>query len=1076
MFKKIISCVLSVILILSLVSVITVSAVGYEKGMLYVKTSSPEPLIQLVQADVGKTYYFSFGLSDSIKNFSVICLNDDSRFEIEINAKLIDEKNKGYSTIYTYSMTLPEKSINGETVADKVFIGLLFNGNTEGYVFDCSLYEADDAQKNELFSNPDFSLLLDEWSWGWDVWFANWEPSGLSEWSNNQTTLRIDEYNKYLLFEDEKQPMLHIRYESVKMTDDVFVQKVKSIEADTEYTISFSYSMVSGLFDDAVYFILLGDDGNSSTIKKPIIRFYTSNDYILSSSIDEFTITYTFKLDSNTVNSYTEFYAGFYFDTSPRMITEFYAADLKLYKSSKPKENLLTKNDFNDMSGWCSYWQKAAVGSQDFGSSVSSKIEYLACYEPYNSDLFTPEQDNVHYGDTNFDGVIDVRDIVILKKHTAGNKGYISSFDCNCDNNISASDLTVLRRHLIGNELIVWDESRSFIVETLDLNGGAEKESASLKEQISYNPDTLLQKSNSTVYYVSNSGTYADYKSQGKMLNIKSTGAKEFIKRVSVKAGNTYYFTFGLSDSISNFNAVCYTDGARSKYDANITLVSKNDLGASTVYVYSYTIDNSFDGKLLYFGFKAVGNAEGYFFSPSVYDAADENKTDLLGNNTFSDGLDGWSWGWDAWFGTTTSFGTETGLTEWSNSVTTLKLVDYNEKTLGFGADNKSKFVTTDEFKSLKFVNGDTVLFRRGDIFRLGISYNLTTGVSYGAYGNGEKPVISGSLKDYANNTLWTTEDGFLWKTTVNANFAANIVFNGGEFTGVPKITLSEVDDDGDFYFDSENKILYLYFRQINPGYYFDSIEISSVETLFITGGGRHDIKVENITFEFVAKHAINMVSCYNIDITGCEFYWIGGAFADTVGGRYGNGIQFWNKAVNCNVNNNYLYQIYDAALTFQGNSVGVYTDITYTNNLVEYSSMNFEFWASQKEGETATISNILFEDNILRFAGYGFSGIQRNNKGNQAFILAWYHDYEPSEISNFNITGNIFDVANCRIFYAVYAVDLINISGNTYYQDANSDYFVNVNENIYANCLENFEAAIKNVDSEAVVYWQSEF
>ena len=50
---------------------------------------------------------------------------------------------------------------------------------------------------------------------------------------------------------------------------------------------------------------------------------------------------------------------------------------------------------------------------------------------------------------------------------------------------------------------------------------------------------------------------------------------------------------------------------------------------------------------------------------------------------------------------------------------------------------------------------GDAVLFERGYIYRRESAFVVRNGVSYGAYGEGEKPKILGSLKDYAEPSLW---------------------------------------------------------------------------------------------------------------------------------------------------------------------------------------------------------------------------------------------------------------------------------------------------------------------------------
>ena len=83
---------------------------------------------------------------------------------------------------------------------------------------------------------------------------------------------------------------------------------------------------------------------------------------------------------------------------------------------------------------------------------------------------------------------------------------------------------------------------------------------------------------------------------------------------------------------------------------------------------------------------------------------------------------------------------------------------------------------------------GDVVLFERGGLYRG--AFVLTSGVTYGAYGEGCKPNIYGSQRDYAFPELWTAskEEG-VWEMKVdNLNDIGNIVFNHGEKCGTKKL------------------------------------------------------------------------------------------------------------------------------------------------------------------------------------------------------------------------------------------------------------------------------------------------
>ena len=66
-----------------------------------------------------------------------------------------------------------------------------------------------------------------------------------------------------------------------------------------------------------------------------------------------------------------------------------------------------------------------------------------------------------------------------------------------------------------------------------------------------------------------------------KMLYIKATAANELMQRASVEVGETYYFSFGLSNTIEKFGIVCRTDGLRYAVDANIQQVEKSDNGSN---------------------------------------------------------------------------------------------------------------------------------------------------------------------------------------------------------------------------------------------------------------------------------------------------------------------------------------------------------------------------------------------------------------------------------------------------------------------------------------------------------------
>lgn len=72
-------------------------------------------------------------------------------------------------------------------------------------------------------------------------------------------------------------------------------------------------------------------------------------------------------------------------------------------------------------------------------------------------------------------------------------------------------------------------------------------------------------------------------------------------------------------------------------------------------------------------------------------------------------------------------------------------------------------------------------LFKRGDLFRGGV--NVREGVSYGAYGAGEKPKIYGWDEDLADAAMWEETDSthHIWKYKKLILDPGTLVFNSGE-------------------------------------------------------------------------------------------------------------------------------------------------------------------------------------------------------------------------------------------------------------------------------------------------------
>ena len=109
--------------------------------------------------------------------------------------------------------------------------------------------------------------------------------------------------------------------------------------------------------------------------------------------------------------------------------------------------------------------------------------------------------------------------------------------------------------------------------------------------------------------------------------------------------------------------------------------------------------------------------------------------------------------------------------------------------------------------------------------------------------------------------------------------------------------------------------------------------------------------------------------------------------------------------------------------------------NVTYKDNLIEDCVYNIEYFLGEVEAGNAkrTGKNHLFENNILRRAGYGF-GSTRPDGYCQAHIKAWS---SKNSFENYVIRNCVFDrsVQYLMQITADYAAYLPKMEGNTYIQ-----------------------------------------
>ena len=390
---------------------------------------------------------------------------------------------------------------------------------------------------------------------------------------------------------------------------------------------------------------------------------------------------------------------------------------------------------------------------------------------------------------------------------------------------------------------------------------------------------------------------------------------------------------------------------------------------------------------------------------------------------------------------------------------------------------------------------GDAVLFRRGDVFRGAVQ--TSPGVSYGAYGEGDKPRFYSWHQNLGCEALWSLVDDVhhVWRLNEPILDVGTLVFDEGdkharklipsyrngcfvcrEDESRPFVMQDAMTQDLDLYWHFDAILttkpskgedfpipdvaakdafgtLYLRCDAGNPGSVFFSIEALARCNLFRVGSNAN-VHIDNLCIKYVGCHAIAAggVCVKGLRVTNCEIGWIGGCIQHYFGTdpnypegkrgsvtRYGNGVEIYGGCDGYEVSNCYIYQVYDAGITHQvtiGSTPRVMKHIRYRNNLIEDCVYSIEYFLEKTSEETESyMEDVEISGNLLRRSGYGW-GQQRHNVDTPAHIKGWSY---VNTAKDFCLCENIFDRAAYRMLHLVAErpESLPTVRGNTYLQYA---------------------------------------
>jgi predicted outer membrane repeat protein len=283
------------------------------------------------------------------------------------------------------------------------------------------------------------------------------------------------------------------------------------------------------------------------------------------------------------------------------------------------------------------------------------------------------------------------------------------------------------------------------------------------------------------------------------------------------------------------------------------------------------------------------------------------------------------------------------------------------------------------------FSCGDTVLFRRGRVVRDAL--HVRDGeegapVTYGAYGEGERPEFLGSVAA-GDPGRWIQESPSVWRYAEGfPSEVCNLVFDGGRGCGILRWEVADLRQQGDWHYTAMGSssgaeswgdgrrgegVLYL-FSLGNPGRIYREIECALWGERRLVGARRH-VVLDGLSFRNAGVHGFQESDVRDVVIRDCEFGFIGGAVwhrGHRI--RFGNGVELWDGARDVVVERCVFDNIYDSAATHQGGGTRNPPErVAFRDNLfVECGLAAYE--SREPAGEVS------FEHNTCVDAGGGFA------------------------------------------------------------------------------------------------------
>ena len=427
------------------------------------------------------------------------------------------------------------------------------------------------------------------------------------------------------------------------------------------------------------------------------------------------------------------------------------------------------------------------------------------------------------------------------------------------------------------------------------------------------------------------------------------------------------------------------------------------------------------------------------------------------------------------------------------------------------GRSPETAWATPQHALSQKLRSGDAVLLERGGSWIIDPSneWGLTSsalivpnGVTLGAYGTGEKPILRGNVESANSADFWelhSEQNGAkIWKAARSVFYCPIIVFNEGESYASP--VLPGMDGSGQYLSDDgsafdvasglyrdlqfcclldltqdgvgvnvENAAatgeLYLRCDSGNPAEVYDSIAVPQTACGLTL---RTDAAITDISLRYFTCNGAVMDGYdgfHSQSVSNCEVGWCGGllkGYSENNAGVFepeaaGGALQVSSTGVS--VTDSYIHHCGPFALIVAihnnaenpSSCILHFEDICIANNLIEYcgSGIHMGDYADMDlPGTKGYITNLAFENNLVMNSGMGWVRelVWRESGGSSASLSAFETNDSAIDNDGIYIRNNVFYKSGFSLFslsdYHLDRTTRVNalpvFSGNTYVQTAN--------------------------------------